>query len=539
MLRDLERTPVLSQDGLVLSKKVQREIRRLANKLGPVADTIEQRWKRRLRTIFDEPLDAPRMRALAAMNLGAWIPLLSSGNFVDFLENVEYHSRRLAKLDVAPSQVLAALSAYKKVLTPQVKKLLPNDHAQVKTALDHLYYTIQQTLNNAYYQVRDLEATAFYDVLQNQLESLNVQDLLHRVLETLTQTFRANGGVILLASPNSNGLRVHAWKGMPKSRARCFNTKLGKGLGGEAALSCEAITIVGAPDDPRVSSKQIRDNFDSIWSVPLSLHGKVIGVVQLAFEREYHCLPRELKLFLAIAERCALAIEKARLNEELKEREERIRELGERMMKVEEEERRRISRELHDEVGQSLLLVRLNMEMVQTGLADDDEDKQIEAIARLDETRTIVEQTIVEMRRLISALQPSVLRDLGLPASIRQFVKNIGKTFPGRVKVDMVDVDELPEGTKIMTYRLVQECFTNAVKHSKAKHVDVKLSRKNGHVQLRMEDDGSGFKLSKSVQKRESFGLAGMRERVALLGGDIDINTAPGQGTRVSIAIPV
>ncbi len=427
------------------------------------------------------------MRALAAMNPGAWTPLLSSGNFGDFLENVEYHSRRLAKLDVAPSQVLAALSEYKKALKPQVKKLLPDDHAEVATALDHLYYTIQQTLNNAYYQVRDLEATAFYDVLQNQLESLNVQDLLHRVLETLIQTFRANGGVIVLGRPDSHDLKVQAWKGMDKSLARCFNTTLGEGLGGEAAFSGEAITIVGAPADPRVSSQRVRDSFDSIWSVPLALRGKVIGVVQLAFEREYHCLPRELKLFLAIAERCALAIEKARLHEELREREERIRELGEHMMKVEEEERRRISRELHDEVGQSLLFVRLNLEMVQTGLADDDEDKQIEAVAKLDETRTIVEQTIIEMRRLISALQPSVLRDLGLPASIRQFVKNLGKTFPGSVNVDMVGVDELPEGTKIMTYRLVQECFTNAVKHSHAKNVDVRLTARGGSRTVKQE----------------------------------------------------
>jgi signal transduction histidine kinase len=472
---------------------------------------------------------------LASINPGAWMDLLAAGKLEEFFENVEYHARRLAKLDVPPAKVLASVAEYERAFAPELKKAFPKDHASYGSALDHLYFGIKLTLNNAYYHVRDLEAAAFYDVLQDQLETLRVKELLQRVLETLTRTFRANGGVILLTEPDSDQLKVKAWKGMSEPLAVCFDTRLGEGLAGEVAQSGKAEVIVTVAKDARVKSPKIRQNFHSLWAVPLAVRGKITGVVELGFSHEYNCLPREMKLFEAIAERCALAIDKAQLLEELHAREEQIRALGEHMMKVEEEERRRISRELHDEVGQSLLVVRLYLEMIQGMVGD--ENKQ--ASAKLADTRKVVEDTIVEMRRLISALSPSVLQALGLPASIRQFVRNLGRTFPGRVRVRMSELDELPEGPKIMMYRLVQECFTNAVKHSCADNVSLQVIRKNGSVSMKLQDEAVGIDVMDAARKRESFGLAGMRERVALLGGDIDIQTNPGEGTKVSIAIPV
>ena len=535
MLRDLERTPVLSQDGVVLSKKVQRDIRRLAARLSDSASDIELRWERRLEALLGEKPDSAKLRALSAINPGAWTPLLAAGKFEDFFETVEYHARRLAKLDVSPTQVLGSATEYQRRLEPAVKRLFPDDPAPYLQALDHLYFCIKLTLNNAYYQVRDLEATAFFDVLQDHLETLGVADLLNRVLETLMRTFRAHGGVILLVEPGADQLRVKAWKGVPKKMAHRFDGAMGAGVTGTVASTGEPAVIVDVSEDERVESPEIRKAFTSLWAVPLAVRGKVTGVVALGFSHEYLCLPREMKLFEAIAERCALAIDKARLMEELRESEVRIRQLGEHMMKVEEEERRRISRELHDEVGQSLLVARLYLEMGQ-GMLPEDNPK---AHAKLAETREVIEGTIVEMRRLISALSPSVLQMLGLPASIRQFVKNLGRSFPGRVRVRMSQLENLPEGAKIMMYRLVQECFTNAVKHSCANNVSLELSRRNGSVRMKMQDDGVGFDLTEAVARRESFGLAGMRERVALLGGEIDIQTSPGKGTKVSIAIPV
>jgi signal transduction histidine kinase len=535
MLRDLERTPVISQDGVVLSKKVQRDIRRLAAKLKARGTKIDKRWRRRAQAIFGKELDPPRLRALSAINPGSWWALLASGRLNDFLEQVEYHGRRLAKLDVAPKKVLASVQESEQALLPELKSLLPTDDPEYYSALDHLYFLVKLTLNDAYYQVRDLEAKAFYEVLQDQLESLSVQDLLHRVLETLMRTFRAQGGLILLKESDSNHLAVKAWKGLDEALAKRFETTIGRGLAGRIARRGKPIVVVDVENEPLTKDPHIRKAFKSLWGVPLMVRGKVTGVLELAFSQEYHCLPREMKLFEAIAERCALAIDKAQLTEELHEREEQIRALGEHMMRVEEEERRRISRELHDEVGQSLLVVRLYLEMVQNSLPPE----QKALIDKLDEARRVAEGTIGEMRRLIAALSPNVLEELGLGASIRQTVKNFGRTFSGRVRVRMSNIEDLPKGTEIMMYRLVQECISNTVKHSNARNVNLQLARRNGRVSLKMQDDGQGFDLTEAGRKRESFGLSGMRERVTLLGGQIDIQSSPGKGTKVQIEIPV
>ncbi len=469
------------------------------------------------------------------LNPGAWLPLLQAGQVEDFLEAVDYHGKRLAKLDVPPHTVLAAVSSYERGLLLDLKKHAPKDYPEWNSVVERLYFSIKLTLNNAYYEVRDLEARAFYEVLRDQLEALSVDELLHRVLETLMRTFRAHGGVFLLLQPETEQLELRAWKGMTKSLAGCFSTTIGHGLGGKIAEGGKPLVVVDVKQDSLTETPKIRRTLESLWGVPLSVRSKVTGVLLLGFSHEYHCLPRELKLFEAIAERCALAIDKAQLLEELRKREEQIRALGEHMMKVEEEERRRISRELHDEVGQSLLVIRLYLEMVQRDMPGGSEHLG----RRLSETQEVAESTIVEMRRLISALSPNVLAELGLTAGIRQFVKNFSRTFPGRVKMRMSNVDKLPETTKIMAYRLVQECFTNAVKHSKAQNVELRLTRRNGRVHVQIEDDGIGFDLKDADKKRDSFGLAGMKERVTLLGGDISVESALGHGTKVAIAIPV
>jgi len=533
-MRALERTPVLSQDVVVISDTQKERIRRLAEKLAPTKAAIEERWRRRISAIFGSRLDLALLRALGSINPVNWPQLLAERKINAFLEQVEYHGRRLAKLDVPPHQVLESLRKYEEALLPDLRRLFPSDYQQYISALDHLYFCIKLTLNNAYYQVRDLEAQAFFEMLQDQLESLSVDDLLQRVLDTLMGTFRAPGGIILLREEKSRRLRAKAWKGMDEKLARCFDTTVGYGVSGQIAKSGKPLVIVDLKNHPLATKPPLRRAFHSLWGVPLTVDGKVTGVLHLGFAQEYRCLPRELKLLDAVAERCALAIDKARLLEELHQREEQVRALGEHMLRVEEEERRRMSRELHDEVGQSMLVIRLYLEMLQNDLPP--EARHL--LGKLDETRRLTEQAIGEMRRLISALSPNVLEELGLPASIRQFVNNFSRTFPGKVKVRMSRVEDLPKSTEITIYRLVQECFANVIKHSQAKHVSLQLTRRNGQVRLKVADDGVGFSVKRASAKRNSFGLSGMRERVALLGGEIDIQSSKGKGTKVEIALP-
>jgi len=194
---------------------------------------------------------------------------------------------------------------------------------------------------------------------------------------------------------------------------------------------------------------------------------------------------------------------------------------------VEEMERRRISRELHDEAGQSLLCIRLQLELLEQAIPP----VHAEWIGKLREARDLTERTILEMRRLIAALSPAVLEQLGLGAAMRQLVNRFRRLHPIRVKLLLGRLRRLPQHTEIIVYRLVQECCNNIAKHSAASNVNISVSSADGWVRLAVEDNGVGFRVEEALARKDSFGLSGMRERVALLGGRFEVRSYPGNGS--------
>ena len=260
--------------------------------------------------------------------------------------------------------------------------------------------------------------------------------------------------------------------------------------------------------------------------------------MQFGFSKPYEWLPREQELLAAAAERCLMAAEKARLMEDLAQREEQVRRLAEHMLHVEEMERRRISRELHDEAGQSLLCIRLQIELIEQALPESEHEWR----GKLREARDLTERTILEMRRLIAALSPAVLEQLGLGAALRQLVNRFQRLHTCRVKLQLSKMGALPQQLEIISYRLVQECFNNIGKHSSATNVNISLASADGRLRLIVEDNGVGFNVQEALAKRESFGLSGMRERVALLGGEFYVESrmeGTKKGTKISIELPI
>ena len=172
-------------------------------------------------------------------------------------------------------------------------------------------------------------------------------------------------------------------------------------------------------------------------------------------------------------------------------------------------------------------------------------------IAKLKEARDLTERTILEMRRLIAALSPAVLEQLGLAAALRQLVNRFRRLHPCRVRLQVARLRRLPQHTETIVYRLVQECCNNIAKHSGATSVNISVSSADGWVRLAVEDNGVGFNVEEALARKDSFGLSGMRERVALLGGKFEVQSYPksgktspdrkrrSRGTRISIILPV
>jgi signal transduction histidine kinase len=204
---------------------------------------------------------------------------------------------------------------------------------------------------------------------------------------------------------------------------------------------------------------------------------------------------------------------------------EQVKELAARARRAEEEERRRIGRELHDEAAQELLLLRLKLELLEKAVPPG-------LKAEAGEVRRLAERIIVELRRLIAALGPEVLERIGIGAALRQLGVRFRKQSPAALQMRIeAPPGRLPREVEEVIYRVAQEGLQNVAKHSGAQQVKISLRVADMVIRLRIQDDGSGFDEGAASVKAGSYGLAGMKERAALVGGKLEVRTRPGAGT--------
>jgi len=206
-------------------------------------------------------------------------------------------------------------------------------------------------------------------------------------------------------------------------------------------------------------------------------------------------------------------------------------EISRQLLKGEEEERRRISRELHDETGQALMVLRFHLEML-AGEAKTEEQQ-----AKVEESLEVLDRTIEGLRRIIARLSPRVLEELGLLSAIRRQAQQLTNQARIKARLDLPEeMAPMDHDIEVALYRAVQEALHNIAKHSQARNFAVRLQATTGRVSLEVEDDGVGL-LTRSPHQR-GFGLTGMRERAAALGGSMTIHSRRGKGTVIRIALP-
>lgn len=228
-------------------------------------------------------------------------------------------------------------------------------------------------------------------------------------------------------------------------------------------------------------------------------------------------------------------LQEARLHEA--EQRELLRgEMLRRIVAAQEAERQRIARELHDETGQALTALGLGLRGLSNALTQNPKN----AAQNLRRLEGLVSQSLTELQRLIADLRPSHLDDLGLPAALRWYAGEVQQRTTLIVQVHILGNEcPLPAPVKIALFRVVQEALNNIVKHASAHRVNVQMMYGEHEVSIQIADDGKGFALDNtSPRKRPTWGLLGMRERAALLGGWVNIQSEPGVGTVVEVVIP-
>ncbi|MBU4232630.1 MAG: PAS domain-containing protein, partial [Proteobacteria bacterium] len=228
-----------------------------------------------------------------------------------------------------------------------------------------------------------------------------------------------------------------------------------------------------------------------------------------------------------------------RAEEALRESEQRLRFLTSQLLSAQERERKRISMELHDELGQSLAVLKLQIRAIERGLGDDQQDLKAECVELL----LYLDGVIDDVRRLSRDLSPAILEDLGLQSALKYLINGVSKHYTVSQAFEVEDLDQLfPAEAQIIIYRIFQECLTNISKHADATEVSIAVKEHDGLISLMIEDNGAGFDPALVLARRATgrgLGLAALDERARMLGGTLEIRSQPGAGTRMTCVIPV
>lgn len=273
---------------------------------------------------------------------------------------------------------------------------------------------------------------------------------------------------------------------------------------------------------------------------PITRKGNLIGILGLSRKQSNRPYSNEdVDLLTTMATEAAIVMENAMMLDNLKEQQAHVEHLLAQTVLAQEEERKRISIELHDSVAQWLVGASYRMQVCNVLLSGNDSE---EAQSELAEIENTIDRSVKEIRRVMSGLHPPALEELGLVHSLRQLLEGLK---PDGVAYHFETEGEpmrLPAGSELAIYRVVQEALNNVRKHSEASAVVLKLRFEPEMVSVEIHDNGQGFNLSKTMRGAVSvghMGLLGMRERAGMLGGTMKIRTKQGVGTSITLTLPV
>jgi PAS domain S-box-containing protein len=346
------------------------------------------------------------------------------------------------------------------------------------------------------------------------------------------------GGVALWDEAN-RALLVHVESGdRPQLQPR---VKLGEGVLGKVAESREGLIVNDYRHWPgALASVLERTEIAAGMAEPLLYRDRLVGVIHVHTEKPGVAFTPEDQVILRLfADQAAIAIENARLYDELKRSYGRLHSLAARAAEAEEAERRRLARELHDQVGQNLSALGLNLSVLRGQL---DRMPDAASHSRLTDSLNLVERTAAAIRGVMADLRPGVLDDYGLMAALRW----LGEEVAARTGI-IVDVQGEESAPRLAApvenslFRIAQEALTNVMKHAQASEVTVSVDVEDRIARLLIADNGIGFEvgLTRAPQAGHHWGLSAMAERAMGVGGRCRVESRPGKGTHVIVEVPI
>lgn len=367
--------------------------------------------------------------------------------------------------------------------------------------------------------------------------------ILEVALENVLAIMNGTSGGILLLDEETQTLSYRVYRGLSAKYAQQMHLKVGEGIAGKVAQTGEAILLEDISADPRTARPEWvrREGLKAWLSVPLRAKQAVLGVINVASNMPHRFTTEDMHLLHSIGDQLGVAVEEAKLYEELRQSREMYRHLAQRVLLAQEEERKRIAMELHDETSQALSGLALNLQALME-MADMIGVNDAEFTSRFRKTHALAIHIGSEVSRLIADLRPTLLDTLGLVPAIRQYAETTLTPLGIKVSFSCDDVSGLPPEMEVGLFRWAQGAIGNIMQHSEATNARVSVRLDGEHLVLRITDDGIGFDVTQLTRMEETgrgAGLFGIQERVRLLGGKCTIESRIGEGTTITARVPL
>ncbi len=363
-------------------------------------------------------------------------------------------------------------------------------------------------------------------------EERSLRDVLRRSAALVVRATAADACFLHVVDEDGSVVLMGAEPAEFDALAGSIRLAPGEGLAGWVAHHAEMAVVSDKWSDPRYRYiPALRgEDYRSLVSVPLLRPNRgVVGVINVHAREAGHFAPEQVERVGEVADLLAGIVEGAVLHDRLRQKEQQLERFAEHSVELQEIEHRRIAGDIHDGISQRLVSAWYHLRAARS-LAGEAAEIQDE----LDSVEQLISAAVEEARAAIAGLRPTVLDDLGLAAAIDSLATNAG---PFEAEVDLEDCS-LPPHLEMCVYRVTQEALQNAVKHSGARTVRITLRRHAEEVVLSVSDDGAGFE-AQPRGRSGGYGVGGMAERAALIGGTLEVVSAPGEGTVVRMTVPL
>ena len=374
---------------------------------------------------------------------------------------------------------------------------------------------------------RNRELSALNRVATTIGQSLDLNQVLHESLGQLMKVADAEHGSIFLLEPEGSDLRLAVYENQTDDYVRYNNrVAIGDQITGIVARTGEVLMLENPTEDARLTNPVLQaESYKRFYlGVPLKSKGRVLGVANLTSHTIQKLEQRDLELLKAIGNQIGIAVDNARLYLQASQ----VAAL---------EERNRLARDLHDSITQTLFSMTLTAESAKAMLTRKPEKVE----GQVDRLQSLARGALAEMRSLIFQLRPSALQEQGLVAALEKHIAALRNKEMFEVELQVEGERRLSDEHEQTLYRIAQEAFNNIVKHSKATKVWVTLQIEDGGARLTIRDNGQGFDAASVMAQRDrsSLGLTSMQERTELSGGTYTIESTPGNGTCLTVYLPL